>query len=459
MILARDNQAIVAQCTPKGSGAIALIRISGDNAFDVAAQIAQLASKKNLTTTDSHTIHYGSIIDDQKNIIDHVMFFLMRGPRTFTGQDTVEITCHNNQFIIERIIAQAITHGARHAGAGEFTKRSFLNGKIDLIQAEAINELISAATQLSLKQSLAQLDGSFSQWLVAIEKRLVHCLALSEASFEFIDEEDMAFGGQIKEMINTILENITAIKKTFNQQQQLRQGIRIAIIGSVNAGKSSLFNALLNQRRAIVTDIAGTTRDTIEAGLYVDSNYWTLVDTAGLRQTDDVIEKEGIRRSFEEAKKADVVIVVYDQSRELTQEEQAVYQDLIKTYYQKVILVANKTDLPTKTENPFDGYNALFVSSETKLNIDLLHKEIKQKIKDLFSALDSPFLLNQRHFNVLLELENKLHTILSMTQDSIAYELLSLHLKDALESLTELTGKSISEKGMDAVFREFCVGK
>ena len=226
----------------------------------------------------------------------------MRSPKTFTGQDTVEITCHNNQFIIEEIINLAIANGARLAQQGEFTKRAVFNGKIDLVQAEAINELIHAQTQLALKQSLAQLTGSFSHCLASLEKELLKALALSEASFEFLDEE-MDFAPQIQALISSLQNTITGIKKTFNQQQQIRQGIRIAIIGSVNAGKSSLFNALLNQDRAIVSAIAGTTRDAIEAGVYTKGNYWTLVDTAGLRQTHDIIEQEGIKRSLKRHKK------------------------------------------------------------------------------------------------------------------------------------------------------------
>ncbi len=459
MIQARDTQAIVSQCTPKGSGAIALIRISGDIALDVANSIAQLASGKSILKVPTHTIHYGSICYQDGTIIDHVMLFVMHGPKTFTGQDTVEITCHNNQFIIERIIARAIAAGARHAGHGEFSKRAFLQGKIDLIQAEAINELIHASNQQALKQSLAQLDGSFSQWLVAIEQRLIRCVALSEASFEFIDEEELEFGNQVKEQIQTIVNDISVLKKTFDQQQQIREVIRIAIIGSVNAGKSSLFNALVHQERAIVTEIAGTTRDALEAGLYVEGNYWTLIDTAGLRQTSDIIEKEGIRRSHEQAQKADIVLLVYDRSRKLSTDEQIIYHDLVTQYQNKVIIIAHKADLDECSNELLWLQSIIHVSSQPKKNIDAVHDAIAEKIIALFKNIESPYLLNQRHFNLVLELEKKLLTILEMLNGSIEYELLSCHLNDSLESLTELTGKTISEKGMDKVFREFCVGK
>ncbi len=328
MFLSTDEQTIIAQCTPKGSGAIALLRLSGTNAIDIASKISTLASGKTLTQALSHTVHYGSVIDTNQKVVDKVMFIVMHAPRTFTGQNVVEITTHNNQFLVEEIIAHAINHGARLAQQGEFARRAVLNEKIDLVQAEAINELIHANTQLALKKSLAQLEGSFSHWIESIEQKLIKALALSEASFEFIDEEDLEFNQQINTIITKTLDTIARLKHTFDQQQQIREGIRIAIIGSVNAGKSSLFNALLKKDRAIVTSIAGTTRDVIEAGLYKNNNYWTLIDTAGLRQTENIIEQKGIERSHKEAELADIILLVIDGSRTMTTQEQQVYNEL-----------------------------------------------------------------------------------------------------------------------------------
>jgi len=451
-----DEQTIIAQCTPRASGAIALLRVSGINAIAIVDTISKLGSDKKLSTLPSHTIHYGFVIESTGATVDQVMFLLMHGPRTFTGQDTVEITCHNNQFIIEHIISLAISAGARLAQEGEFTKRAVLNGKIDLVQAEAINELIHAQTQMALKKSLAQLTGSFSYWLNSLEKDLLKALAFSEASFEFIDEE-ISFAPQIQTIIQSVSTTIGVIKKTFNQQQQIRQGIRIALIGSVNAGKSSLFNALLNQERAIVTAIAGTTRDAIEAGLYNNGNFWTLVDTAGLRETDDVIEQEGIKRSFQEAHKADIILLAYDSSRTPSTQEQTIYDQLHADYTHKIISIHTKSDLIT---NPNNNRDAITVSSKTKNNIAHLEQAIEQKIATLFTGIESPFLLNQRQYNLLLALETHLITIDSMVGDtSVAYELLSIHLNDAIACIAELSGKAISEAGMDMVFREFCIGK
>jgi tRNA modification GTPase len=459
MILSHDDETIIALCSPHGSGALALLRISGKNALSIASKISTLASRVSILDVPSHTVHFGHVINNENERIDQVMFIVMHAPRTFTGQDTVEITSHNNPFIIESIIECAINAGARLSQEGEFSKRAVLNNKIDLVQAEAINELIHANTRMALKQSLAQLEGSFSSWIVGIEKELLKALAFSEASFEFLDEE-MEFGSTIKQTIVGVLQTIATIKKAFDTQQQIRQGVRIALIGSVNAGKSSLFNALLNKQRAIVTNIAGTTRDVIEAGLYKNNSYWTLIDTAGLRTTDDCIEQEGIARSYNEAASADIIVLVVDATRSLTEQEHAIYENILAKHAHKIIVVHNKADMPQQVQNVLlSQKEAIAVSSTTRHNIDVLEKSIENKVAQLFEHADSPFLLNTRQSALILELENTLLRILPMLAQPIQYELISYHLNDALAHLSQCTGKTISEQGMDAVFREFCVGK
>lgn len=453
-----DDQTIIALASPRGSGAIALLRMSGAQCLAIGAQITRLISKKTIAEVPSHTVHLGTILDNQSAAIDQVMIIVMHGPQTFTGQDTIEITCHNNPFLIEAITQRAIECGARLAQEGEFTKRAFLNKKIDLVQAESINELIHASTQLTLKQSLAQVTGSFSAWVQKIEKELITCNALADASFEFIDEE-MEFGTRIKTIITTVLGQIEQIKTTFNYQNHIRQGIRIALIGSVNAGKSSLFNALLQKERSIVTNIAGTTRDVIEAGVYKKSSYWTLIDTAGLRQTHDCIEQEGINRSYQEAQLADCILLVIDGSQTIATAQQAIYDDLREKYKQKLIIVKTKADLNQNSSN-FASAIAISVSVFDKNSIKALETVIEQKIDhDFFNKIESPFLLNQRQFNLIKSLEKDLTAILELFQDPIHYELVSYHLKEALTSLTQLTGKTVSEQAMDEIFREFCIGK
>ena len=500
---------IIAQSTPSGKGALALIRLSGEDSFEIVDKISYFSHPKKIADQKSHTIHYGWVVDVQGDKIDQVLFLVMRAPHTFTGEHTVEITCHNNPFIIENIIQQALRQGARLAQPGEFTRRAFENKKLDLVQAEAINELLCAQTETALKKSLAQLDGSLSHWMENIEGRLVKAYAWSEASFEFLDEAG-DFGLVIKQQLTEVTQAITQALKTFEVQKQIREGFRIALIGSVNAGKSSLFNKLLAQERSIVTDIAGTTRDTVEAGLYRNGNHWTLIDTAGLRQTEDVVEKQGIKRSFDEAHKADIVILVIDGAREMSAQEKEIYSQLYEQYAHKTIVVVNKMDeialapfdtnrfaihsgraepargaprpptssdaegvvsrseaardkivstapaIALATAGPFER---LKVSTVTNLNIALLEQHIETKINALLATSDAPFLLNKRQHALLLTLEQQIKEIIKMLEGEIQYELVSYHVREALESISFMTGKTISEAAMDKVFREFCVGK
>lgn len=447
---------IVAQCTPSGSGAIALIRVSGPHALEVVHECAKLSSKKNLFEVATHTIHHGSMVNINSDIIDEVMFFVMHAPKTFTGEHVVEITTHNNTFIISSVIERLIECGARMAQQGEFSRQAVLNNKIDLLQAEAINDVIHANSELALKQSLEQLKGSFSQWITTIEKDTLKLRALCEATFEFL-EEDIDFSDQIKESTSSLIAKIDVAKKTFDQQQRLREGVRIAIVGSVNAGKSSLFNQLLKKDRAIVTCIAGTTRDVIEGGLYKDGIYWTLIDTAGIRKTDDVIEKEGIERAYHETKNADVVLLVVDGSVSLSDEEKNTYHSILEQFKDKIIPVINKVDLNGMQFSEFESAHK--ISTKTGLGIDQLEESITKKVRELFAYNKSPFLLNTRHFNLLTAFERELFVVETMIKSKPEYELIAYHLKNALGVLSEMTGKTVDEKMLDTVFKDFCVGK
>jgi tRNA modification GTPase len=456
-MLSHDDECIIAQCTPQGKGALALLRLSGASVRTRIQELIVLASGKKITQVPTHTIHYASLVDRQGILIDQVMVIVMDGPRTFTGQDVIEITCHNNPFIVESIIHEVVHKGARLAQEGEFSRRAFFAGKIDLVQAEAIHELIAAQTQQALKASLAQLEGSFSHWISRLEKELLQIVAWCEASFEFLDEE-VEFKDRIKQQLEALLTRIETIKRLFNAQQQIRQGIRIALLGSVNTGKSSLFNILLERKRAIVSNIAGTTRDSIEAGLMVQGQQWTLVDTAGLRITEDLIEQEGIKRSYEEAKKADIILLIVDGSRPLGEQELEVYDALQRTYSNKTILVHAKSDLPRDSRNTLVDSCALKISYLDTQDRAYLEELIHKKADALCAHLDAPFLLNQRQYNLLISLEAKLLPIGTMLANP-QYEFISYHLQDALTTLSELTGKAISEAALDTVFKEFCVGK
>lgn len=452
-VFSRDDEAIIAHSSPRGSGAIALIRMSGSNALTIADNLCTLSNSKKVSEQPSHTVAHGFVVNDQGAHVDEVMVTILHAPRTFTGQNTVEISCHNNQLIIDTIIARAAALGARQAEHGEFSRRAVINGKLSLIQAEAVNEIIHATTEAALKQALAQREGSLSKALASIEQMLISTLAWCEASFEFL-EEGGDFADTLREKITTIRARLVLLGAHHSTQAQLRSGFSIALIGSVNAGKSSLFNKLVGHSRAIVTDLPGTTRDSIEASVMRNGTFWTLIDTAGLRVTHDIVEKEGILRSRQAAAKADVVIIALDGSRNLTAEERAAYNELVNEFGQRAVLVATKSDLAQVHHE-----NTIPISSTTGYGIDVLWHALDAQVAKISVAGSSPFLLSNRQIMLIQRLDHDLAEILGMLTRAPAYELISIHLRDAIERLAQLTGKTVSEAAFDAVFREFCVGK
>jgi tRNA modification GTPase len=457
LFVGNQEQTIIAQCTPQGSGALALVRLSGAQSWTIAEQLSRLSHNKKITEQSSHTVHHGFILKPDDTDLDEVMFIIMRGPKTFTGEDVVEITCHNNPLIIQQLIDHACFLGARIAEPGEFSRRAVMNDKIDLTQAEAIYDLIHAQTEQSLKRSLAQVKGSLSQISHTIEAELVSLLAWCEASFEFLDEGG-DFADELRTRLNTLMTMLHDIQRGFNTENLIRQGMRVALIGSVNAGKSSLFNSLVGQKRAIVTPIAGTTRDSIEATITRDGVTFTIIDTAGLRTTDDIIEQEGIDRSLHEAALADVVLIVIDQSRIMNEAEQEIYTKLCDEHKAKSIIILNKCDLPQQIF--FKTDDAVQISTVTKNGIKELEELLVQHYNDAVEQHNSPYLLTQRQRIVIDGVAQKLKLIQTLLNDShISYEIVSYHLRDVLEQLTELTGKSVTEAGLNQVFKQFCIGK
>lgn len=455
------DHTIVAQSTPTGSGAIALIRLSGTEAVAIADRMARFPkASKSLATEPSHTIHFGEVIDADGNTIDQVLFLLMRSPRTFTGEDMVEVSCHNNPLVIETIIQRAIQLGACSAQRGEFTRKAVENGKIDLLKAEAINELINAQTEVALQKSLAQLGGSLSAWISTIENQLTQALALCEASFEFFDEE-VNLLPQITGIVDRTAKQIFQIKESYKIQKQIREGVRIAIIGSVNAGKSSLFNLLIGQERAIVTPIAGTTRDTVEASIDRNGIHWTLIDTAGIRHTTDIIEREGIERSMREAHSADLIILAHDATAPISAEIRAIYEKLINEFGTKIITVATKSDLVDASSVHFiQQITPIVISSKTATGQRELEAAITQKIDAIFSTACTPFLINRRHHEILLELTITIKIIQDMlASQTVHHELVAHHLHDALERISQLSGRDLTQTAMDLIFQDFCIGK
>jgi tRNA modification GTPase len=334
------------------------------------------------------------------------------------------------------------------------------------LQAESINDLIHAQTELALRRSMQQVQGSLSRALQEIETEMVNLLGYVEASFEFLDEEqrDFDFDQAIKDRTQALLDHLSQIKRHFVAQQQIKEGIRIALVGSVNVGKSTLFNALVRKDRAIVADVAGTTRDSIETTLYRDGNFWLVIDTAGLRPTEDIIEQQGIGRSLAEAASADIVLLVLDATRPLTEMQQQEYAHLVALHRDKIMVVVNKIDqLAPKEElatpDFLNNLTTVRVSAKDKIGVEELEACVGRTIQKIFEQLNSPYLLNQRQFKLLTEIGQALEFIANSYSDGVHCELIAYQLKDLLEKISELTGKNISEQVLDKVFDEFCVGK
>jgi tRNA modification GTPase len=451
---------IIACCTPPVTGALALIRISGPQALTITQKFTRLSKNKNITQALSHTILHGHVINTNTiTDIDDVLLLIMHGPKTFTGYDTVEITCHGNLHIVQEIITQACCHGARKAQAGEFTRQAYENKKIDLLQAEAIADLIHAQTITARTAALAQLRGSLSETMNTIHNQLVTIAAWGQAELEFLDTQE-DFSPQIQELTKKLLQNINKLLQDYDQNKQLRNGITIALIGPVNAGKSSLFNTLVGYNRAIVTPIPGTTRDTIHASINHQGNTITFIDTAGLRTTNDVIEQEGMKRSLEEIEQADIVVIVLDQSRVLTRQEQETFSEILHHNHTKSILVYNKADLPTKLKSvPQGTLYPVPISTVNKQGFEQLWHHIDQHISQLLSNTSTTWLINQRHYGHLLTLKNQLLTILDLLDQQTSTEILVYHIEQALNELSDMTGTTVNQQIMDTVFKTFCVGK
>jgi tRNA modification GTPase len=460
------NDIIVSLATPIGPGAIALIRISGKNIRSFLSSHCSLYSGKKIEEVSTHTINYGQFLSfDKKNIIDEVFFLIMDCPRTFTGEDIIEITCHNNIFIIQSIIEVCCKLGARPANRGEFSKRAFENKKIDILQAEAINELINSQSESAARASLSQLRGSLSNEIFKIDEKIAIINAFCQASFEFVDEE-INIKDKIILKIKDVINDIVLILEKKEISDIVRNGIRISIIGSVNAGKSSLFNSLINKNRAIVTNIPGTTRDSIEYGFYRNGLYITLIDTAGIRQTDDIIEKEGIKKSYYEAESSDILIFLFEKENFTNNNFMAIAKELVFKFSEKIIFALNKIDL---CKNNFDflenntfikNNNFVKISTIKDQSINLIFSEIDKKIDIKTKNANLPYLINIRQFQILNYIKNQLHDLLNLLNTkSPYYEIIFQKICDIQANINEISGKSVSEKSIDKVFQEFCIGK
>ena len=463
----KKANAIVACCTARGAGAIALVRVSGHDAFEVVDRVARLQGGVRFAQLATHSIHYGQIrhpVDER--MIDEVLFLVMRAPKTFTGHDTIEITCHGNPWIIQHIVDACILAGARQAERGEFTRQALQNNKLDIIQAEAIHELIVAQSEQSVSLALRQVQGTLSAYVHEVEQQMVRLLAVVEASFEFVEEEqaDVAYATLVDREYAILLEQIKRLVVDLDRQRHVRHGFRVSCVGAVNAGKSTLFNALIGRSRSIVSDVAGTTRDVVDAAITYSGNMITFVDTAGIRLSGDVVEKIGIERSREEAVLADIILLVVDVSRAIDSFEWDLYTELVASYPHKIILVKHKFDSHVLF-SVVGQLNSLNISTHVEASglggfgIEELMQAITLKIDDLTGASAPPFILNERHAGIVksvFELVDGLKVYLSPQP---RYELVAMYLRDGLQNFAQMTGRNVTETVLDQVFISFCIGK
>ncbi|HLL43172.1 MAG TPA: tRNA uridine-5-carboxymethylaminomethyl(34) synthesis GTPase MnmE [Segetibacter sp.] len=452
------NDTIVALATPQGIGAIGVVRVSGENAIDF---VNNLFPAKDLSVKASHTLHVGMF--QKKGIpIDQVVVSLYKAPSSYTGENVVEISSHGSPYVLERIISAITAEGARIAKPGEFTQRAFLNGKLDLTQAEAVADLISSNTEASRKHALQNIRGGFSSVLKDLRDQLLSLSALIELELDF-SQEDVEFADRkrLYHIINEANKITSDLLSSFKLGNVIKHGVQVAIIGKPNAGKSTLLNTLLNEDRAIVSEIAGTTRDTIEEVLNIDGILFRLIDTAGIRDhSNDAIESIGIEKSLEKMSQADVVIYLFDVNAISFEELHVIMHELNEKGIH-FLLVGNKIDLITDKElaNKFSNLSVLYISAGNRKNVEVLKQRLVDEVIGGNLKAESAIVSNARHFEALRLVHQSLVDIQKGMDVDISADLLSLDIRRCLHYLGEITGEITNEDQLDYIFIKFCIGK
>ena len=457
-----QNDTIAAIATAMSPSGIGIIRISGDDALSVIDRIYKSKNnKKKISACQSHTIHYGFIYDGDEKI-DEVMVLLMKAPNTYTREDTVEIDCHGGVYVMKRVLEAVIKNGARPAEPGEFTKRAFLNGRIDLSQAESVIDVINSKNDFALKSSLSQLGGAVLGSIRQIREQLLHEIAFIESALD--DPEHISLDGypqKLRVIVDNEYVEIDGLLKTSDNGRILKEGINTVIIGKPNAGKSSLLNVLVGTDRAIVTDIAGTTRDVLEEQINIGGITLNLVDTAGIRSTEDVVEKIGVKKAMEHANGADLIIYVVDSSVALDDNDYDII-NFIKD--KKAVILLNKSDLASMVSaddiKKLVDKTVISVSAKESSGID----ELSDTIKDMFfdgevSFNDEIYITNIRHKKLLSDAKESLKLVMNSIDDDMPEDFYSIDLMSAYESLGLIIGESVEDDLMDEIFSKFCMGK
>lgn len=451
------DDTIVALATPHGIGAIGVIRLSGSNAVNI---VNELFPSKDLNKQASHTIHVGSLKEDGK-VLDEVVISLFKNPKSYTGEDVIEISCHGSPYIQEQIINACVKKGARLARPGEFTQRAFLKGKLDLTQAEAVADLIASNTEASRNTAIHNIRGGFSTVLKELREQLIQFAALIELELDFATE-DVEFADRTKfyELINKLSAQTNQLLQSFQLGNVIKNGVNVAIVGKPNAGKSTLLNTLLNENRAIVSEIAGTTRDTIEEVINISGILFRLIDTAGIRKSTDEIETIGVEKSMEKMQQADLVLYLFD----VWQESQAeVEASLLQVQQQNknFIAVGNKLDKlgEAAAQQKFSGDGILFISAKANHHIDVLKERLVDKVVQGNVQTESTIVTNARHYAALQEVKKSLDDIKAAMDNQLPGDLLALDIRRCLHYLGEITGEVTNEDKLDYIFSKFCIGK
>ncbi len=452
------DDTIVALATPPGMGAIGVIRLSGKNAFTIANL---LFPSKDLLQQPSHTIHVG-YLKENGTVLDEAVISIFKNPTSYTGEDVIEIGCHGSPFIQQKIIDACIRQGARLAKPGEFTQRAFLNGKLDLTQAEAVADLIASNTAASQKAALHTMRGGFSDNLKMLRDRLITFSALIELELDF-SQEDVEFADRTKfyELIDELTITTKRLTDSFSLGNVIKNGVSVAIIGKPNAGKSTLLNSLLNENRAIVSEIAGTTRDTIEEIINIDGILFRLIDTAGIRQhSTDVIENAGMERSIEKMNQADIVLYLFDATDDITTIEKQHAE--LKEQGINFLLTVNKIDQVDEAvlKNKLSHISGIeFISAKKNYHIDLLKSKMVESVLKGQVQQENTIITNARHYHALKEVETSLADIKKGLDSSISGDLLALDIRRCLHYLGEITGEITNDDQLDYIFSKFCIGK
>jgi tRNA modification GTPase len=467
-----QNDSIVALATPAGAGAIAVIRISGEDAITIGHSVFRSIKNKDLRLQKSHTLHLGNIVDDQKTL-DEVLISVFKGPNSYTGENTIEISCHGSTYIQQQIIQLLLRKGCRMADAGEFTLRAFLNGKLDLSQAEAVADLISSDNEASHQIAMQQMRGGFSNEIAKLREELLNFASLIELELDFA-EEDVEFADrtQFHELLNRIEFVLKRLIDSFAVGNVIKNGIPVAIVGEPNVGKSTLLNALLNEERAIVSEIAGTTRDTIEDELVIGGIGFRFIDTAGIRETADVVESIGIKKTFEKIEQAQVVLLLVDGSKLMVDGLSPIKVEIekLKNKYplKPLVVIINKKDvLPQEMIDLFEKelttnnqqLSTLFISAKEKLGVDELKNQLLSFVNTGALRNNETIVTNTRHYDSLLKALDEIQKVKFGLETNLSSDLMALDIKEALYQFGMITGQVTNDELLGNIFANFCIGK